>query len=791
MPIEYKIMDPPDSLESLPTPPSASQINHLPEIPSASQINPLPTPPSASQINPLPTPPSASQINPLPTPPSASQINPLPTPIHDIDESPSCRICLNMIVKNESRVILRLLQSVIPLIDTYCICDTGSTDNTVELIQTFFDEHGIKGQIIYEGFKDFGYNRTFALNACDQIENIDYVLLLDADMFLTGSSLISDCNIQEFKTTLMNENNGAIHLLQGSDTHYYKNVRFVKPRRGCSYWGVTHEYVKTPEATKYGEIDKSVLFIRDIGDGGSKVDKFERDIRLLEKGLEDHPGNDRYTFYLANSYRDAGRTKMAIDTYKKRIKIGGWIEEVWHSYYSIGKCYKSIGDMANAIYYWMEGFQFHPPRIETLYEIIQHYRSAGKNRLAYIWYLEAHKERERHAITSDYLFLQKEVYDYKLDYELSIIGYYINDANFDLAKTSLKVISDANVEEDIVRNVLSNYKFYSPKLSGKERQDNLYDLLEKVADSVVIEDEYTPSTPSITYNPFTGVVAVVRRFVNYRIDENGGYVNRDKIRTKNVVGLLQSFRQGCTWRMMEEFVMPYDDSLDNVYVGLEDVRVQFSQDGRLLYNANRGLDHNKIAVEHGEISLGSRDLTGGCRGCRNLTTDSGILTDILSTNSKDIEKNWVLIPEPQTQNKNVIPQKAIYGWSPLVIGIIEDGETKNFRRIQSEQTPTFFKHLRGSTNGIFVGDEIWFIGHVVSYEDRRYYYHMFIALDSETLTLKRYSKLFTFEGAKVEYTLGFIIDPIICSRFIIGYSVMDCSTKYITVDKVDIDSLFI
>ena len=48
------------------------------------------------------------------------------------------KICLNMIVKNESRVIERLLRSVLPLIDTYCICDTGSTDNTVEIIKTFF-----------------------------------------------------------------------------------------------------------------------------------------------------------------------------------------------------------------------------------------------------------------------------------------------------------------------------------------------------------------------------------------------------------------------------------------------------------------------------------------------------------------------------------------------------------------------------------------------------------------------------------------------------------------------------
>ena len=61
------------------------------------------------------------------------------------------KICLNMIVKNESKVILRLLNSVLPIVDSYCICDTGSTDNTIEVIENFFNEHNIQGKIVNEG----------------------------------------------------------------------------------------------------------------------------------------------------------------------------------------------------------------------------------------------------------------------------------------------------------------------------------------------------------------------------------------------------------------------------------------------------------------------------------------------------------------------------------------------------------------------------------------------------------------------------------------------------------------
>ena len=89
-------------------------------------------------------------------------------------------LCLNMIVRNESKIITRLLKSVLPIIDTYVICDTGSTDDTVSIIKDFFDSNGIYGKVIFEPFKNFGYNRTFALKAAKGVAT--YALLLDADM---------------------------------------------------------------------------------------------------------------------------------------------------------------------------------------------------------------------------------------------------------------------------------------------------------------------------------------------------------------------------------------------------------------------------------------------------------------------------------------------------------------------------------------------------------------------------------------------------------------------------------
>jgi hypothetical protein len=114
--------------------------------------------------------------------------------------------------------------------------------------------------------------------------------------------------------------------------------------------------------------------------------------------------------------------------------------------------------------------------------------------------------------------------------------------------------------------------------------------------------------------------------------------------------------------------------------------------------------------------------------------------------------------------------------------------------ITSETTtgiPKFFENVRGSSNGVWMGtNEIWFICHLVSYEDRRYYYHLFIVLDKTTHKLKKYTPLFTFEKEKVEYSLGIVYfkDD---NQLLIGYSTMDNSTKYTTISKDMLDGWMI
>ena len=652
--------------------------------------------------------------------------------------NPKVSICLNMIVKNESAIIQRLIDSVLPIIDSYCICDTGSTDKTPELIESYFALSGIPGKVVHEQFQDFGYNRSKALGHCIGMDNADYLLLIDADMVL---QIPENFDVNRFKHYVASAD--AHYVLQGSDTFYYKNIRLVRNKPGISYWGVTHEYMNLPVGTKYGFFNKCDIFIRDIGDGGSKSDKFERDIRLLKQGLKDIPNNDRYTFYLANSLRDAGKTDEAIEMYKKRITLGGWMEEPWYSHYSLGKIYKHRNEMDKAVFHWLEAYSCYPNRIENLYEIVNYYRIHGKNELAYMFYKIA-REKRAEIKNWDFLFLEKDIYDFKLDYEFSIFGYYVNTDKYDLVRCSMDLLNYHIVEPEIYKNILSNYKFYVPQIEGIHEER--YKVLSSVGDEVMKQDEFIGSTPTICFH--NGELIVNRRFVNYRIDEKGNYINQEKIITKNVLAYFNEDEQ-----KEDAVLLKYNTEYDGYYEGLEDVRL-ISYKGKLLYNANRGVD-NKMCVEHGEIEL--YETTSECL--------------LQKENHNQIEKNWVLFCDA---NDNL---KCVYKWHPLTIGSIANGQLTD---IQTINTPLVFKNIRGSSNGVIIGGELWFLTHLVSYEDRRHYYHMMVVLDPVTYGLKRYTPLFTFTGKTIEYSLGFVeVDEYI----LIGYSVMDKETNFISVKK--------
>jgi len=657
-------------------------------------------------------------------------------------------LCLNMIVKNESKIIARLLDSVCSIIDTYCICDTGSTDNTVELITAYFESKNICGKIVCEPFKDFAHNRNVSLNHC--IGMSDYILFLDADMIL---------QIRGFnKESLWSAD--SFSILQGNEDFHYHNMRIVRNNGLYSYFGVTHEYINTPPNNVNINVPKDVLFINDVGDGGSKGNKFDRDVALLTKGIEENPNNERYHFYLANSYYDSGKdNEMAIEWYKKRIKLGGWVQEVWYSFYRIGLIYKRMDKMGDAIFNWIAAYDCFPDRIENLYEIIQYYRVIGQCKSALVFYKLAKSILDKNLNWSEYLFLQNDVYTYRLEFEYSIIAAYtgINNIN-DRVVTIMNNATDHNA----VNNLLSNMKFYKDVLVPVKK-------INMSGVSVhLINGDYTDfmSSSSCIIPNSDGGYLMNTRLVNYKIDGQGCYHNCDK----HIITINKYLELDANFAVKLEILMNFD-YLDRRYIGVEDVRIFKTASKKTLKFIGTGYHtNNKIGVVYGDYNPFYQE---------NNLIPFEIEPEFTVT---DCEKNWVYV---NIKNET----RVIYNWSPLKICKIDESnsEKNKLKLIKTIEMPNIFNRVRGSTCGANYKNEIWFVGHVVSYEQPRHYYHIFSVFD-ENMKLLRYSAPFKFDTECIEYCLGLVVED---DRIICTYSSWDRTTIIAVYDKKYIDGLVI
>jgi len=662
-------------------------------------------------------------------------------------------LCLNMIVKNESKIITRLLVSVLPIIDTYCICDTGSTDNTIEVIETFFSNNNINGKIVTEPFKNFSYNRNFALNEC--LGMSDYILFLDADMVLDVKNF--------YKGSLLEYD--SFTILQGSEDFYFQNIRIVKNNGLYSYVGVTHEYINTPPNNKSCFITKDQLFIKDIGDGGSKSNKFDRDIVLLTQGIKDDPKNDRYHFYLANSYYDSGKYEKAIEYYKKRIELGGWEQEIWYSYYRIGHSYMNMNNMSEAICTWMEGYDFLPTRLEGLYEILKHYRFISKHKLAKMFYEMAKKILDENHYIDNYLFLNADVYKYKIYYEFTVISCYIGLTSIN---DPLIIVLNNSNEPALNNNVLSNMKFYKDILQQSDliKLDNAT-LIDVNGDDTIF---YSSSSCLLQKKDKSGYFINVR-YVNYLINESGNYLNCDKhiITSNKFIELTTEFKP-----VREKW---FDVNYENRrYIGIEDIKIFNDINSDDVIFIGTGFHKNdKIGIVIGnyDTDMNETRLVG--------------YEYIHSSNNSDCEKNWVYVDYNDLLH-------IIYKWYPLEICKI-DKQKRKINLVESKKMPKIFSHTRGSScgfkyeiknnNGETTNTEIWFVVHMVSYEQPRHYYHMLVIFD-KNLNLLRYSAPFKFQGEPIEYCLSVIVED---ERVLMNYSTWDRKTKIGVYDKKYIDSI--
>jgi len=637
------------------------------------------------------------------------------------------QFALILMIKNEEKILLRCLQALEGVVDYYCIADTGSTDSSVEIAKEFLKTH--KGCINIDSWKDFGHNRTISFRkACDYLKSVDgcdlhttYGLLLDADMvFIPGRLRSITLRANGYK---MIQKNGGLE---------YMNARLLRMDFPWKCTGVTHEYW---DGSEVEELGTDICYIDDKNDGGSKHDKFERDKRLLEEAVKDEPNNVRYMFYLAQTYSCLNMIPESIKWYKKRIAAGGWYEEIWYSYYSIGELYKRIGNIIKFEQWMLRAFEYRRERAESIYKLAEHFRTIGQHYKAY------HYVKLGIDIPypyNDALFIEANVYNGLFHYEASILEFYVfKDKKAGLISSVKALIKTPNMRE----NILQNIQFYITPIKATITPL----LLENP-----FEEKYRPSAVSLHTYPFANV-----RFVNYWM-EYGQYktIENESVDTQNAY---MNIETGKVIRVMKDDIgmVKYPTSVK----GLEDVRL-YEEDG-LHFTATSVYEYmeGRVCPLHGDYNK-----------------DTGEYENIVAVKSpfdRQCEKNWCAIPGTGM---------FVYDWYPLRIGSIHKS---SFKVQFTLTTLPIFEMFRGSAPlipSLYAGanGQVGWLAlvHFVEYSMPRKYYHCFIELESSYKPI-RMSIPFVFQNASVEYCISFRSIGDTLEMYV---SFMDSNPKKVTVE---------
>ena len=627
----------------------------------------------------------------------------------------STKVVALLMIKNESRIIQRCIQHLMSVADAFYFYDTGSTDNTIEVIKEVCLELGLTYGVGGAPFINFGVSRTGSFRGCvDYVSGLGwdmgktYALAVDADM-----NLVKGATWEQAKEGLTKN---GYSLIQKNSTIEYYNMRLMRLDGPWTCVGATHEYWSGEDTEKLG---KEALYIDDRGDGGCKADKFTRDERLLREELETDPRNGRAHFYLAQTLMCLGRKKDAIDLYKKRIALGGWIEEVWYSHYKIAELWRDLGCVEKMEAWVQRGYTYYPKRTEAVYMALCAALDRRDYGSAFRWWWLG---KDVPYPVGDSLFIEGSPYNGGFAFQGTILHYYLykDDAAVRGRGADL-VISYVNRWSAVagLKNTMDNLLFYVEPLRAERSVFGFPDM-----------GAFTAGNSSILRLDDGGYLMNLR-MVDYRY-MGGAYVWADgkTVNTRNyLVKLDAELRpkgapQEITMRYAEG--VHYRDARIN---GVEDVRLYQRGDGRVgMYGCTANLG------EGGAIQM--------CTGVLDEQAPAyATVAPIPSPQGRSCEKNWCFWGERGAY---------VYQWSPYTLYNADTGAL-----LLKKDMPPFFADWRGSSRVVaFEGRWYVLLHRVVMRDGRRVYIHMLVELSRTTLAPISYSVPFCFESLGVEYCIG-------------------------------------
>ncbi len=224
-----------------------------------------------------------------------------------------------MIVRNEASVLEACLGSVRPVADEIIVVDTGSTDNTREIAQSF----GAR-VFTHPWNDDFSEARNAGLDRALG----KWILVLDADETLAEESceklrrIISKSPAEGIEVRIRNVA-PEDDLLAYSDFHL---TRLFRNRGWYRYKGSIHEQIRPSIERSGGSVRKSDLLIRHQGYVKETVQgddsRVERNLFMLAKAVREAPGDPYLLYQLGATYQQTGRNKEAYATLEKAVYNG-------------------------------------------------------------------------------------------------------------------------------------------------------------------------------------------------------------------------------------------------------------------------------------------------------------------------------------------------------------------------------------------------------------------------------------------------------------------------------------
>lgn len=294
------------------------------------------------------------------------------------------KIQLLLMVKNGADLITRSLESFVDQVDRFVILDTGSTDNTIKLIEEFRNCYSQDVVIINEEFLGFDKSRNSLLDHAFGWEG-KWSVMIDDSYILKG-------NLRE---SLHAELHGKVYSIVVSDDMVeYPSSRVIGTRylKEIRYEGSIHEYLNH---APFGVI--SGVKLVDVKCEGHRIRTTTRNLSDVEKlrsaavtSLEDECRRAYYIAMTKHSLYRVGRCdiKEVYDALVARVVLPGDPEEKMFAIVVLGGLHEVRGDKVGAAKCYLLAGDVFPERKGECYFYAwlmsndeEHLRIARLNRL--------------------------------------------------------------------------------------------------------------------------------------------------------------------------------------------------------------------------------------------------------------------------------------------------------------------------------------------------------------------------------------------------------------------------